>query len=268
MDDVIVIIISFAATSAVWLGILKLFGKGYLEKLNRDWKTKQEKDIVELKSSFQIFQSSTDVVQKRRIEAVEELWRSVMELRDLVDPLLSYETYSKSESSTPLQKQALQDWFNEISEFEPFSKEVQKLIKHDLKLRPFLTNGAWKYYHVYRGFIFRIMTEAIVAKQKSEKIPNWKEEADIRSLLKLVFTDEELDIVYKSDFESYNFIFVYLEESLLIEINRILSGESNIRDQKELFNKLRDENSPKLTLSDLIDRHEFKLLIKGFRGGI
>jgi hypothetical protein len=112
------------------------------------------------------------------------------------------------------------------------------------------------------------MLNAIQAKEKNEEIPNWKEDVDIRFLLKLSFTDKELEIVYKLDFESYNFIFAYLEESLLIEMNRIFSGESNIRDQKELFNKLREETNPKLNFSVLVDRYEFQLILKGFRGGI
>jgi hypothetical protein len=88
MDEIIVIILSIGLTSSIWAIILKFFGKGYLEKINRDWKTKQEKEIVELKSSFQIFQSSANEIQSRRIAAVEELWRSLTELKDFVDPLV------------------------------------------------------------------------------------------------------------------------------------------------------------------------------------
>jgi len=267
MDDITVIIISFGATSAVWVTIFELFGKGYLEKLNRDWKTKQENDIVELKSALQIYKSSTDEIQKKRIAAVDELWNSVLELGNLIEPLSIIEAFSKSESLNSAEKEARQNWIKNLPQYDPYAEIVQRHNYNDRKLRPFLTNEVWKYYHVYRGFIFRTMFDAIIAIQNNQEIPNWKENPNITPLLKLAFTNDEINYLYHSD-QSYNFVRVYLEESLLIEMSKIFSGEANIRDQKELFNKLKEETPAKITFDDLIERHQFQVLMSGYRGGI
>lgn len=47
MDEIVIIVISIGGTSALWGIFIKLFGQGYLDKLNRDWKTKQEREIIE-----------------------------------------------------------------------------------------------------------------------------------------------------------------------------------------------------------------------------
>jgi hypothetical protein len=51
-------------------------------------------------------------------------------------------------------------------------------------------------------------------------------------------------------------------------MSKIFSGEANIRDQKELFNKLKEETPAKITFDDLIERHQFQVLMSGYRGGI
>jgi hypothetical protein len=271
MDEVTIIILSVGtsvgAVSALWLAILKIFGKGYLDKLNRDWKTKQEKDIVELKSSFQIYKSSTDIIQEKRIKAIEELWTSVLELKEMVEPLHLYyiATDAKGDSSA---NEILKQGENKLPEYPVYAERIQKIMKHDIKYRPFLTNKVWKIYHIYRGFILRILFHAIIAKQKNEKISDWRKDKGINALLKLVFSPGELTIVYDDLHTGWStkFVFVYLEESLLIEMNKTFSGESIIRDQRELFENLRDETSDEISLFDIAQTHNFQLYLSGFRG--
>ena len=276
MDEVIIIIISTTLTSAIWVAIIKLFGQGYLDKLNRDWKTQQERDIVELQSCLKreeestlnllkIFKSSTDEIQKKRILAASDLWESAMEMKDTTSSLFYYSTLLDSEISNPKYKDTIKSWLKGLPKNEDFLEKVHSLSIKNEKIRPFVTDETWKVYHVYNGFIIRTMFEVYDALRDNKEIPNWKKNEGTKKFLKLAFTDDDLEFVYRMSLQSYKIVFAYLEQRMIIEMNRVFSGEFNLRDQKELLKKVCDDiPNQTVTIGELLDKHEFQLLKMGF----
>ena len=163
MSDIEIIIISVAITSGMWGILIQLLGQGYFEKMNRDWKTKQESEIVNLRSSLKreedislnllkLYKSSTDEIQKRRILCASELWDYCMEMKEITSPLNFYSSLTDSGISNPDNKTDLQDKIKKLPEYGVFYEQIQLMQKNSTKLRPFVNDESWKIFDVYMGF--------------------------------------------------------------------------------------------------------------------
>jgi uncharacterized protein YfkK (UPF0435 family) len=272
MDDVIVIIVSVTFTSAIWGVLIKLFGQGYLDKLNRDWKTKQERDISELQSSLkreenfssnllQIYKSSNDEIQKKRILAASELWDLTMDLKCTSLPLMMVNsTYLDSEIRDPKNKADIEKILKLLPKEEEFYNKLKISSEKGNRLRLFVTDEAWGIYHVYLAFMIRQMFEIYNVLRENKDFPIWKQNEGTKTYLELAFDPEDLESIYQNPDPTMNEVVIaYLEERLKIEINKIFSGEFTLRNQKEVFEKISKETQ-RVTLKDVLQTHEFQVL--------
>ncbi|MDD5023900.1 MAG: hypothetical protein PHF57_08480 [Methanoregula sp.] len=276
MDDFVVIIVSVTFTSALWGVILKLFGQGYLDKLNRDWKTKQEREIIELKSSLKkeeeisanllkLYKSSSDEIQKKRISAASELWDIAMEAQKTASHLSFYDILLDSEYKNPKNQVLIKKISKLLMPEMEYYKHLEPLTIKEKKLRLFVSDETWKIFHVYTGFITRLLFDIYTNVRDNKEIPNWKDNENTKKFLNLAFCDDDLEKIYQMPIGAYGVIFSYLEERMIIEMNKLFSGEYVIRDQKELLKRINDEEPNQiLTLNDLSDRHAFQLKKRNF----
>jgi hypothetical protein len=240
--------------------------------LDRDWKTKQERDISELQSSLkreenfssnllQIYKSSTDEIQKKRILAASELWDLTMDLKYTTSPMmLVYASMLDSEISNPKNKASIQKILELLPKEKDFYDKLKLSNEKGNRLRLFVTDEAWGIYHVYTAFVIRSIFEIYNALRENKDFPIWKQNNGTKNYLKLAFDAEDLDLIYKnSDPSMYDVVIAYLEERLKIEINKIFSGEFNLRTQKEVFEKISRETQ-KITLKDVLETHEFQVI--------
>lgn len=274
--DVIEIIVSIVVTSAIWVAIINLFGQGYFDKLNRDWKTKQERDISELQSSqkkeedtlknlLKIYKSSTDEIQKKRISASSDLWDLAMESQKSASYLFFYNVTLDSEYNDPNSQQVIRKIVSSLMPEQDYYKYLEERVIKDRKLRLFVNDETWKVYHVYSGFITRLMFEVYTASRENKPIPNWKSNKYTKEFLKLAFTPEDLEAIYRMEISAYSAVILYLEERMIIEMNKLFSGEYVIRDQNEILKKIKEDTPIKtVTLDDLANKHLFQVLNRMF----
>jgi hypothetical protein len=80
--------------------------------------------------------------------------------------------------------------------------------------------------------------------RKGENILNWKDNKETKALLGVAINKEELDHIYNLKIGSYGIILAYLEERLIIEMNKVFTGEFNLRHQKELLEQISEGLCP------------------------
>jgi hypothetical protein len=279
MDEVSLAITSITS-SGITLGIIcvgvKFFGQGILEKLNRSWKEKQERELSELRSHLrrdeenfsnllQIYKSSSDEIQKKRISAISDLWEFAMEMKRSQSPLSFYDIFLDSEIREPKTQEIIKEWVGELPKREEFLYKLSELSDKESRLRPFINDEAWRVYNVYRRFISRVLFQTYESIRKGENILNWKDNKETKALLGVAINKEELDHIYNLKIGSYGIILAYLEERLIIEMNKVFTGEFNLRHQKELLEQISEGLCPGCSsLNDVIDKPEFQFMRVGF----
>lgn len=266
------LIFSTAVSTASVLVLLKIFGQGILEKLNRDWKEKQEIEISNLRSKLKvdeetfsnllnIYKSSTDEIQKKRIAAATELWEITITVKNMESNIFFYGMLKDSEYDDFYKKEIFQKILKNLPTQEVFDNTYQTVIKRENYLRPFVTDAIWMTYHTYRSFIYRVHWSLYKALQEEKRVPNWKENSDTKKRLSCVIDENELNGIYNLPSGSFDIITSYLEEKLIIEMNKMFSGEFNIRNQKEIFDKIKESsNDMPGKISEVIDKPWFQLL--------
>jgi hypothetical protein len=275
MDAIIIIGVSIGATSALWAVIIKISGQGILDKLNRDWKEKQEKEILQLNASIKneenftknllnIYKSSTDEIQRKRIIAIEQIWENTMDIKDKTSGLQCYKILTDAEFHDPKYTEFIEKCVREITPSNEMIQTSIELRKKERPLRLFVNDKTWKIYNIYTFFLIRSVINIHLAKSMAKKIPHWKDDEIVKKHLQLVLPSNELDQIYALSHGSYNFIQAYFEALLLNALHREITGEFQIRDQKDLFNKISEDiSSDTLTLANFTEMYEFERLKMG-----
>lgn len=212
-----------------------------------------------------MYKSSTDEIQKKRIFAVEQLWENTMVIKEKTSGLLFYSILTDSEFQDPKQKDFIQKCVDGLPKLEEMNEILINVRKNENHLRLFVNDTTWKIYSVYVLFLARLVFNVHLSTIKKKEIPHWKSDDVVKKQLKLVINEEELEKIYALSHGSYKFIFTYLEELMLIALQKEFSGEFQLRDQKDLFKKINDDiTSESITLKDLTNRYEFQKIWSGF----
>jgi hypothetical protein len=98
-------------------------------------------------------------------------------------------------------------------------------------LRPFLGEKHWVMFWVYRGVILRLAYRVLQARDDGQPLPLWHEGSDgkpehVLAFARFVLTDAEIKAAVDLTFNGPRTLIELIEQTLLLEIDRRISGTS------------------------------------------
>ena len=189
-----------------------------LERLKADLQREQSVQSVATASFIATHLSG----HERRLAAIDELWRSVLRIRgEQPAAMLLAEILTPDEMTrvweNPKWVEALADlsldrlmpsWANELERIRPFVGEYQ-----------------WSLFYAYRMLVGRICVLFLEAKEGRGIF--WRDDPAIKNLLQLLLDAEEIRRVQDGAFGNLFLVRQLIEEKILAEAGRVISGQAS-----------------------------------------
>ena len=236
--------------SLVLITVIKFLSNYIKTELNRaiDYKYEKkietvkggiEKDNSTLSSIIHNYFSSSQKILDKKIQAYEELWLSMIEIKSFLPGGINlfFQIFTEEEINDENAYENLQtkgtlgmvlNTYNRDLEMEKFSNKEDRLIKH----QPYISDEMYKLFFVYRALIGRI-THQFLWEFEKQKIYNWKNDKSLTNLLKIVLTDRELKYIYSIHVSALPNLTDLLEYKMMQDFRHNLNIKDSTNDSIE-----------------------------------
>jgi hypothetical protein len=214
------------------------------EKLSIRWKETSDINIAKIQSELSKNNATFNSIlslsaanyhqaQERRIKAIEILWQNLLEYKNIIPPegQFIYNILGENEIENFWIRETDNKHFNALRD-KLAGLDVNTHINRYLLVlasikseRAFIGEKIWDAYFVYQQFIGRIAVLLLIEKKK-EGFIHWNKDDLMNEILESYLSKNEIEYLYSSTYNSLKVTSEFLENKLLIEINKVLSGES------------------------------------------
>jgi len=229
--------------TVVLVGIISYIFYRLADKLSIKWKEVADSNITKLQgeisknngtlnSLITLYGTSHHQAQDRRIKAIEVLWANLMPYRDILPDaaILIYNVLTEKEVDDFWNRKTDNSLHNShianLQTFD-FDKHIGKYLA-SLKIvdkeQPFIGEKIWLYFDIYRIFLGRIAVLIQFGTEK-RKFDHWHRDAYLKQLFEQTLSKEEVEYIYSLKMNSLKSTMALLENRLIQEIDRTLSGE-------------------------------------------
>lgn len=225
---------------AVWISNLAT------NRLMKSWDTKYERELellrntlsnerLQLEHLFSTLSSEQTLAQKRRLEAVDELWKSVVKLRDHFSPaIFFFSILHPDEYQNALTKSNMAAAISQID--DEFFVTGADMVASLESQRPYLGETLWLRFFIYRAFVGRLAV-LITQIKDGRSIDDWRKDPGVQQHLSSILTKEEWASLKQASPFDVHYALNLLEAKLLEEISYVLSGR---RSSLESFENAQD----------------------------
>lgn len=256
----------FGGATAVVSAVIIFVANRVTDKLNISWKKQADAEIARLqgdidKSTNTITQllsihgTSYGQAQERRIKAIEILWAKLIEFEEVVPPpfhvIFNVLTEEEMKNFWTLKTDnALYNTYRLGLQNHDFNQKITDYRKtlDAVKLeRPFLGEHIWNFAELYIVFIGRIAYAGQEGTKRKTYV-HWHHDSILKDLFKKTLEESEYEYVYSNKMESLKRTETLLENKLIAEIDKVLSGthttESALDRLKKFESVLNTTNRP------------------------
>jgi hypothetical protein len=229
-------------------GVISFISYLATQKIIGSWDTRNQRELeilrnnqaetqVLLKDTTSAITSSQSLLQARRVEAVDKLWKAILALKDHYSPVTFFFTIAlPSEYKTALANSAIFSGLRKIDDhyIVNFPQEVSELES----FRPYLGETLWLHFFVYRAVLGRL---ALLVKwlKEGKETGDWRQDSGVQQHLKAVFEEDEFKTLMNSSPMEINYALNILDSKVLREISYILSGRRSSLESFENSRELR-----------------------------
>lgn len=237
--------------SVLLVGLSAFLSRFFLERQLSRWRRDEQLVLETLRSELsgsrllleaatKSHSSGQDLLQQRRVAAVERLWLGVLQLRERFStPVFFFGILLPSEYDSVFEKEGpLADMISKITE-----ETIQSAVEPTAQLesdRPQLGEALWLRFFIYRAFLARL-AYLIVSGKNRRHIKDWREDGGVRQQLGHVLSKDALESLLStaSDVNSIHRAVNMVEALLLEEISLITSGRRSSFESFENARELR-----------------------------
>jgi hypothetical protein len=159
---------------------------------------------------------------ERKLNALDRLWRSVLDLRNNLPAVLGFMDFL-----TVDEYQGARDHptFRELTK-DLSPDKMPALTPQDIEeARPYTGEYLWTIYYCYRAILLRILFLLHLGRTDAEKM-NWHTDGGTRQLIEAVLTPAEVAQFDQARFAKVAWIKQRLEAKILAAAQKVISGES------------------------------------------
>lgn len=222
LEIILLIVSSLIIISSIGLLVLSLSRWSEDEALSTKLKTRKlANEAILLKEILGSNVSLNEEVNKKRIESVEEIWKSLLDVRKtdcISQAICFYELLLPEEYNDPKSKKLITDL--SISDL---TRIITPLKDKNEKYRLYISNKLWVLATSYNAFLGRITLLLILGRDK-DKIVAWNTDDAVNQLLKMALEDEYDELSKRLEPMNIRAVCGLMENKILVEIWEILSG--------------------------------------------
>jgi len=182
----------------------------------------QSENRVLLENVISSISSSQTLLQERRVNAVDKMWKCITELRDYFSPaVFFFSIIYPDEYSSALTNSTIEAGVLKITE--------QYIANYPTDLensRPYLGETLWLQFFIYRALLSRLAILVNWLKEGKE-IPDWREDNGIQQHVKTILNDDEYRFLMSASPTNVQFVLNAIESKMLEEMSYILSGRKS-----------------------------------------
>jgi hypothetical protein len=238
-SETILLISSSGAIVAAFINAVSVYLNN---KYSIKWKESSDSNISKLQSEFTrsnntlnslltLYGSHSQQAQTRRIQAIESLWTNLLKFREIIPSIghVLYNILTEEEVKNYVEhlrkRQAIEEnTLIRINETENFNKCLAYGDNIDLE-RPFLSDKAWFYFELYKGFVSRL-SYFLIEQAKKEAFKHWHNDQALKNIMEKSLTKDEFHYFYSHKVNSLKIALSFLENKILQETNKTLLGET------------------------------------------
>jgi hypothetical protein len=244
-------VIYYGGWQAVIIAVITFFFIRFAERIKIKWEKEANEKIEKLKGEIQkeltlsasLLSNSLYGHQKftdKRIISLDLLWKSVLELQKIVNPVYVYFQILTDEE---IENKNFSDMtIREINTYNSDEKidEIDKLTEALNESRPYIGEKLFYIYSVYRTTLIRSM-RFLSLQNSSEKIMLWHKDKAIRSLVESLYSNDEIEKIIAIRIGTLNALKTKFENDILQEISNAMKGSDSISEGIENYSKLQSE---------------------------
>ena len=246
------LILILGGWSVIFTGSLGFIGKRIADKLFLKWKSENEEKIEVLKGNItknnslltnllDIYSTSNQSIQEKRVNSIEILWNSILEIKSNTPSVISfiYDNLTEEERNKLFTSNIGYDFKTMLENLsmEDLEKKMQPVFEKVEKHRPFLENKLWLLFYFYYAFVMRSIF-IILKGRDQRRIEHWNKDSGIKQYLEIALSKEEMEYISDVKFESYRTIKDLFEQKILNEMLKVTSGIKITEDSLEQIKKL------------------------------
>ena len=216
---------------------LRLSQETFLENIRADRANRESIRAVTLAN----FSAAQQTAYKRRIEAVDVLWKAVLQSRTATPEMAYIHIVDMIGYKEELFGSNLKDPLKSINYVEALKSSRSNFDQVE-KERPFISEELYSLFFVFRAILGRSLSTTCHSYQQG-KLQLWFREHGTIELLKQVLTEDEWDEFSKKKSSQLQWFCQRLESKISVAIARLLSGEESATATAEYTSKLIDQAS-------------------------
>lgn len=193
-------------------------------------KGKISKEISVLTNLITVTSSSYQTAHKMRLDSIISSWDIILTIKERISDInviYSILTEKEIENIYKIESKGnsnMRNILKNISHAELVKTLNQITVNFD-KIRPFLGEELWKKIYIFRAFVLRVYHLTIEG-IKNKKITNWIYDDNCMKLLLNILNIEETDYISTLTFDNLGTAIDLMEQKILNDIQKILSGEN------------------------------------------
>lgn len=241
-------------------GVSAFVAKLIFERVTHSWKLEADKKLESLKGEIsqsnsivlsligQSGQSRQKIVDKQ-VESVQVLWECTKKISSSTPPLISavnniltHEEVSSGGLKHHRRGRSFEEEILEIDKVQYFDDAFKNLDRLQ-SLRPFIGPRLNILVTAYNAMIGR-MVYLLINGAETENYVTWNTDSGMIQIFSNVLTKDEIDFLQKGNgIHGFNIIVDLMEQKILNEISKLLSGESMINDAIAIVDKMKSIES-------------------------
>ncbi len=256
MDLFYKIVVYLGGGTVIITGIVVYASKIVAKKLSITWQHENNKHIELLKGEIAKYQSLTtnllstyssgfQLAQQNRINAIEKLWDNILIVKSqcssiaLIYGILTEKEIETAYSDTSeLANKTRRQFFDKLDIME-YAKNIRESQHQVEKLRLFIGDDLWRFFHLYVTFTGRAIHLLVIDKEK-KKTTIWHKDKSLVDALKQFLTDPEIKYLLSLKHNSFTICTDLLEQKVINGSNKILTGELAMENSLEQVKKLNE----------------------------
>ena len=223
---------------------LRLSQETFLENIREDRANRESIRAVTLAN----FSAAQQTAYTRRIEAVDVLWKAVLQSRTAPPEMAYIYVVDMIGYKEEFWGPNLKDPLKSINYVEALKSSRSNFDQVE-KERPFISEELYSLFFVFRAILVRSLSTTCHSYQQG-KLQLWFREHGTIELLKQVLTEDEWDEFSKKKSCQLQWFCQRLESKISVAIARLLSGEESATATAEYTSKLIDQASALSSLAD------------------
>lgn len=227
----------FGGIQLVLIGLAAFLGRIWINRIHEQDRARhtaelealraaREQDAAVLQAAIQAFSVSHGVAQERRLNAISEVWKTILRLKEKTPTVVTHsDILTRSEQSQIFSDPRSQGFLEGLDEISVL-REQTEVCEGIEDCRPFIGPILWSLFYAYRALVGR--TGWLFVKGKDQGyIEPWYEDSGIRQILGAVMDESELASFDSLQVGKFQHMCQLLESKILVEADQIISGASS-----------------------------------------